>query len=231
MQPYLFPYIGYFHLIDAVDIFVCFDDVNFIKKGWINRNNILLDGQAHRWSLPLIKASQNKLIMDHDIFEPEKAQKNLLNKFQTSYKEAPQYNEIMPLFEEILNGSKDNIADLIKHSLEKISAYLALDTKFDRSSNIKKDPDLPAQTRIISMVKELGGTHYINATGGQELYDRESFEKEDLKLSFIKSGDISYEQYSGDFVPYLSIVDVLMFNDRKSAQDLAKKYTLISQEQ
>lgn len=227
MQPYLFPYIGYFHLIDSVDIFVSFDDVNFIKKGWINRNKILSHGKAHLWSIPLVNKSQNRKICDHEIFEPEKAQARLAALIEKSYHKAPNFDEVMPLIYTILDGQENMIDQLAIKSLKSICSYLNVDTIFKSSADLKKNPEDPAQKRIIDMVKSLGGTAYHNAIGGKELYEKEYFAREDIKLSFIESHPVTYKQFGQEAVPYLSIIDVLMFNKREETRDLMQKYRLV----
>lgn len=227
MQPYLFPYIGYFHLIDSVDIFVCFDDVNFIKKGWINRNNILLNGRAHLWSLPLIKKSQNRQIRDHEITDPEKSQAALAELIENAYAKAPYFQSAMPVIRNTLNGSEKMIDLLARRSLENICDYLGMDVVFKNSSDLDKDNDAQAQERIIQMVGKLSGTAYRNAIGGRKLYDKDAFAENGIELTFIESASIKYPQFENDFIPYLSIIDVLMFNSREDAMKLTKKYTLI----
>ena len=227
MQPYLFPYIGYFHLIDSVDIFVCFDDVNFIKKGWINRNNILLGGKAHLWSLPLIKKSQNKLINQHEINKHKQSQADLVALIEVAYHQAPYYKQVMPLICEVLNGSDHMIDKLARRSLETICDYLKIGTIFKNSSDLDKDMDADAQTRIIQMVKTLGGDGYRNAIGGKDLYSKEEFARAGIHLAFIESDPIVYKQFDKGFIPCLSILDVLMFNSREQSMALTKKYKLI----
>lgn len=227
MQPYLFPYIGYFHLMQAVDIFVLFDDVNFIKKGWINRNNILLEDQAYSWTLPLSKASQNRLINEHKIFESELSKVKLLNLFERAYRKAPYYEAVFPILSKILQNEEVNIAKFIRFSLEELSAYMGLQTHFVFSSDLKKDKDLPAQERIMQMIQSLNGTRYCNAIGGQELYDRKAFASKDIELCFVRSNSIGYKQWNQTFTPFLSIVDVLMFNDHTEIKKHLCNYELV----
>ena len=166
MQPYFFPYIGYWQLIDAVNVFVIFDDVNFIKKGYINRNSILIGGKFQQITLGLIGASQNKQINEIDIGDNSK---KLLKTIEMAYKKAPYFNEIFPILENILNQDEKNLAKFIGYSLQKISTYLNTDTKFIYSSDIEKDNNLKAEDKILDICKTLSVSHYINAIGGKKL--------------------------------------------------------------
>ena len=178
MQPYLFPYIGYWQLINAVDVFVIFDDVNFIKKGYINRNLILVGGKSQQFTLELIGASQNKLINEIEV--GNNSQK-LLKTIEMSYKKAPYFDNVYPIIEDILNNKEKNLAKFIGYSLEQISSYLKLNTKFIYSSDIEKDNSLKAQDKILDICKKLNATSYMNAIGGQELYSKEIFKENGIE--------------------------------------------------
>lgn len=224
MQPYLFPYIGYWQLIYAVDTFVIFDDVNYIKKGYINRNNILVNGQKQAFTLELIGASQNKLINDIEIGNNTD---KLLKTIEMAYKKAPHFQEVFPLIHNILLYDEKNIGKLVGYSLTKISDYLEFNTKIIYSSNIKKDDTLKAQDKIIDIAKRLYATDYINAIGGQELYDKSRFLEEGIHLSFLQTELHEYQQFKNQFVPFLSIIDIMMFNEKKAIISMIQKYKLI----
>ena len=219
MQPYLFPYIGYWQLINAVDVFVIFDDVSYIKKGYINRNSILLNGQGQRITLELIGASQNKLINEIEI---RGNSKKILRTIELSYSKAPYFKEIFPIIEEILNQEEKNLAKFIGYSLEKISNYLKIDTKFLYSSSIKKDNTLKAQNKILDICSKLDAKNYINTIGGVNLYDEDRFKKEGIDLNFLKAKIINYQQFKDEFISHLSIIDVLMFNDIDAVRNMLK---------
>ena len=219
MQPYLFPYIGYWQLINAVDVFVIFDDVSYIKKGYINRNSILLNGQGQRITLELIGASQNKLINEIEI---RGNSKKILRTIELSYSKAPYFKEIFPIIEEILNQEEKNLAKFIGYSLEKISNYLKIDTKFLYSSSIKKDNSLKAQNKILDICSKLNAKNYINTIGGVNLYDEDRFKKEGIDLNFLKAKIINYQQFKDEFISHLSIIDVLMFNDIDAVRNMLK---------
>ena len=224
MQPYLFPYIGYWQLVDAVDIFIIYDDVNFIKQGYINRNNILQNQQAHLFTLELIGASSNKQINDIKIGGNSN---KLLRTIKQNYSKAPFYKDVFPALEEILNNEEKELCKFLGFSLVKIAKYLNINTKFLYSSDIKNDKTFKAQDRLIEMSKILNATGYINSIGGIELYDKEVFSQNDINLSFLKTHEISYKQFNNEFVPNLSIIDILMFNDKEQIKEILTMNELI----
>jgi len=213
MQPYFLPYIGYFQLMRAVDVFVVYDDVQFMKGGWSERNRMLVNGAPHWFGLTLAKASHkldiNRRFFAEDIDSQKKA---LLYKVHCAYAKAPHYAEAMALLEEILAGDERNVAAMLARSLRILCRHLCIDAELRLSSEMVKIAGLTGETRVIDMAQQLGADHYINAAGGQALYDRENFQRHGIRLSFLQSRPILYQQYAHDFVPRLSILDVLMFN-------------------
>ena len=227
MQPYLFPYIGYFQLINAVDIFVIFDDVNFIKKGWINRNNILVNGTFNLFSVPLKEASQNKLINQIQLADDNKWRLTFLKTIELNYKKAPFFNDIFLLIQKIINSPSITINDLIYTSILSINNYLNCKTEIIFSSSLTNINHLKGQDKIIAICKTQMATLYINPIGGKELYNIETFKQNGIRLNFLKSKQINYKQYNNDFVPWLSIIDVLMFNSKHDTLILINEYTLL----
>lgn len=224
MQPYLFPYIGYWQLINSIDTFVIYDDVNFINKSYINRNSILINGESQQITLELLSASQNKLINKIEI--GNNTQK-LLKTIDLSYKKAPFFNTVFPLLENILNQKEKNLAKFIGYSLKHISSYLEIDTKFLYSSDLNKDNSLKAQDKIIDICKNLNANKYINTIGGRELYNKETFKENNINLNFIQSNIVEYKQFKNKFVPYLSIIDIIMFNEVEQIKNMLEQYKLI----
>ena len=219
MQPYLLPYIGYFQLINAVEKFVIYDDVNFIKQGWINRN-----GKDHIFTLKLNGASSFKRINQIDILN---SKEKILKTVSQSYRKAPFYEQTMPLIQKIFSKQENNLASFLIFSLLEILKSLNIDTPIVKSSEIAKTNLLKGQDKIIYICKLLDATVYINAIGGQGLYNREAFQKNNIKLQFIKSRDINYEQFNSFFIPWLSIIDVLMFNSLETIQEMLREYDLV----
>ncbi|MBK9162190.1 MAG: WbqC family protein [Nitrosomonadales bacterium] len=223
MQPYLFPYLGYFQLIRAVDAFVVYDDVNYIKGGWINRNFILAQSGKQLITLPLQGASPNQLINQVGVgSRPEK----LLETIRHCYAKAPQFPAVFPLLEEILMQQERNLAYFLDFSLRRICKHLGLNPDWHISSRLEKDNLLRGQDKVLAICKELAATHYINVPGGKELYSRETFLRSGLQLSFIQPRPVEYRQFGKPYVPSLSIIDVMMFNDREQCARLVEEYDL-----
>lgn len=227
MQPYIFPYLGYFQLINAVDKFVFYDDVNFIKRGWINRNQILVNNQAKLFSIPLIKASQNKLIKEVEVAYNEKWLKQFYSTLEFNYKKAPFFDEIYPLIKYVLNIKPKTIADLTIESILQISNHLSLSTVFERSSDkYSATKGMEKADRLIEICKLNKADVYINPAGGKELYHKIYFKERGVQLNFINNHLFEYSQFKNPFVPGLSIIDVLMFNSKEEILKMLNLYQL-----
>ena len=227
MQPYFFPYIGYWQMMNAVDRYVIYDDVNYINRGWINRNRILVNGEAQYCNLRLSKASQNKLINEIQLANDRKARNDLLSTVRHAYGKAPEFEHAYPLIERILGLEEDNLARFLQIHMEWIAEYLGIQTEFVLSSELKKDSGLRGEEKILHICKLLGADTYVNAIGGQELYSKERFREENIDLRFLKTGGIEYTQFKNTFVSNLSIIDVMMFNSKSRIQELLREYELI----
>lgn len=227
MQPYFFPYIGYWQLINAVDCFVIYDDVNFIKGGWINRNNILLNDKSHPIHLYLDQASPNKKINEIGILNDKIKKRKLLTCIESAYNHSPNYNEVFSVIESIINFEENNLALFLENQIKAICDYLEIKTKIIVSSKIEKDNSLKAQDKVLEICKKLNATQYINAIGGMSLYSQSDFAKENIKLNFIKSNNIKYKQFGDEFVPWLSIIDVMMFNSPQKIREMLNDYELV----
>ncbi|OYE04422.1 WbqC family protein [Nostoc sp. 'Peltigera membranacea cyanobiont' 232] len=228
MQPYLFPYIGYFQLINMADKFVIYDDVQYIKGGWINRNRILLNRKAHLFTFS-IKNDSTFLNINQRFFTENihKERKILLNLVELSYRKAPYYSKTKKLLDCILSVDEMNISQMITHSLKLICDHLDIGTKIYFSSELTKDNTLKGEQRVININKCLGADHYINSVGGDKLYSKEVFKNNDIKLSFLQPRLVEYSQFNNEFVPWLSIIDVLMFNDKEKVQKILNEYDLM----
>lgn len=227
MQPYFMPYIGYFQLINAVDTFVIYDNIQYTKKGWINRNRILENGKDTFITLPLSKDSDyldvvaRKLASDFN-----QSKMKLVNKISACYKKAPQFNNIFPIITDCLNHQEENLFEFILYSLKAVNTYLNIDTKIVISSTIHINHQLKNSDKVIALCKALDATEYINPSGGKELYDVVDFKENGIDLKFIQSEPIQYPQFSNEFVPWLSIIDVLMFNDKIEIRKMLNQFSL-----
>jgi hypothetical protein len=229
MQPYIFPYIGYFQLINAVETFVFYDDVNFIKKGFINRNYILVNDKAHQFTIPCSSVSQNKLIKDVFIHYDEKTRSKFIRTLEQAYREAPYFDNVFPLLDQFLKRKSYNtISEMAIASIKLIANYLRLDKNWVISSQIHESSHhLSKEARILEIAKKEGAKTYINAIGGKSFYSKEYFEKEEITLCFLQSDPISYPQFKDEFVPWLSILDVVMFNTIEDIQTMLTRFKLV----
>ena len=228
MQPYIFPYIGYFQLIHAVDEFVFLDNVNFIKRGWVNRNCILINDEKKLITFPCNKISQNKLIQNTEIDMTSKEYSKLIRTIKLAYRKAPYYNEVIPIIEKTLQSNFKTISELAIFSVKSVANYLQINTKFRISSiEFNEVKNAMPSDQLIQICKALNSKKYINAIGGQKLYEKEYFYKNSVDLYFLKPEINSYKQYNKEFVGGLSIIDVLMFNDVQTIQAMLKNYSLI----
>jgi hypothetical protein len=227
MQPYVFPYLGYYQLIHAVDKFVIYDDVNFIKRGWINRNNILVNGSANLFSIPLKNASPNRLIKDVELAEDKKWQDKFVKTIEHAYKKAPFYHIVYPMIKDVIMAEDRYINKMAILSLKMVSEYLEIKTIFQYTSTTYDNNELKKHDRVIDICKKENADHYINPIGGMEIYTKDQFEEHGINLSFIKMQPIRYSQNNEEFVPYLSIIDVLMFNEKDEVKEMLFRYELV----
>lgn len=228
MQPYFLPYIGYFQLIDAVDLFVVYDNIKYTKKGWINRNRMLLGGSDVTFSIPLKKGSDSMDIREREL-SPDFNRAKLLNQFRGAYRKAPQNTEILEFLHEVLMSNEINLFEFLHASIVKTCNFLAIDTPIIVSSTLDIDHSLQSQEKVIALCHCVGADTYINPTGGKSLYSSQLFARQGLELNFIESSPISYPQFGNEFVPWLSIVDVMMFNSPTSVNQFVRDaYTLVT---
>jgi hypothetical protein len=227
MQPYFFPYLGYFQLIAAVDHFIAWDDVQYINRGWVNRNRILLSGEPAYITLALEKAPQTANINERRIVDSKATATKILGQLHAAYRKAPHYAETRQLVEDVLAYDEPSLSLFLFNSLQKISQQLGIVTPLTLASTLQKnDAGLSGSARIIAICKSLSATGYINSIGGRELYSQDEFSAENIDLKFIDMAAIQYEQNTENFVPYLSIIDVLMFNDRNVIRQYLQQYAL-----
>lgn len=227
MQPYLFPYIGYLQLINSVDKFVLYDDVNFINKGWINRNRILLNGKDYLFTLPCEKASQNKLINEIEVISEEITIKKLLMTIKSAYGKAPFFESVYEIIEKVLEFDKIALSQIVYNSIKSVLNYLEIEKEIVFSSREYANRELKKADRLIDICKRENCNNYINAIGGKDIYDKKYFEMNGINISFLKPNEIQYKQFGNEFIPNLSIIDVMMFNDKKTILEFLSQYTLI----
>jgi WbqC-like protein family len=216
MQPYFVPYIGYFQLINYVDLFVVYDNIEYTKKGWFARNRILQSGESEMISLPIAKGPDDAFVVNRRLADSfhQKDKIKLKNKLQENYRKAPFFKETMQVVEEIWDCPATNLFDFIYSSLCITTKHLSINTPIKISSEIDIDHNLRAEQKVLAICENLGATAYVNPIGGVELYSAETFQQKNIELKFLKANNFGYAQFSGhDYVPFLSILDIMMFND------------------
>ena len=227
MQPYFLPYIGYFQLLAAVDKFVVLDDVNYIKRGWVNRNRLLVNGAAHTFTVPLCRASQNKFICDIELVSEQKWREKLMRTIRHAYGQAPCYAHVSALIERLVNYPSVRLDEFLLNSIREIVSWLSMKVEIVSTSRVCQNKHLMGQERILDICRQERADVYINLIGGESLYDRPSFLKQGIQLKFLQPRPISYPQGKGEHIPWLSILDVLMFNEPFAVRQLLAEMDLV----
>ena len=226
MQPYFLPYLGYWQLMAAVDRFVVYDNIQYTKKGWINRNRFLRSGADAFFTVPLKKGSDFLDVADRALagdFDPA----TLLNPLAAAYGKAPFFDAAFPVIEAVVAAVPRNLFEYVHHSLVVIADYLEIRTPVVVSSTVAIDHTLKAERKVMALCEALGAMRYINSIGGRELYSAAAFAERGIELKFLQSRPVTYRQYDHPFVPGLSIVDVMMFNSRNAVRGMLEAYDLV----
>jgi hypothetical protein len=210
LQPYFFPYIGYWQLIHAVDRFVIYDDVNYIKRGWINRNRILINGKATYIILPLSKSSQNKKIYEIELHSSPVLRNKLVKTIQNTYRKSFFFDQVFPVIEKLIRYKVDNLSDYLSYQLQSLASFMGIKTEFIATSRSYWNDYLSGQERVLDICNREQATTYFNLPGGQALYSGEEFRRAGVNLRFISMRTLPYTQRITGFIPYLSIIDALM---------------------
>ncbi|WP_431066305.1 WbqC family protein [Methylotuvimicrobium sp.] len=226
MQPYFLPYIGYWQLMNAVDQFVVYDNIQFTKRGWINRNRFLLNGKVETFTLPLKKDSdyldvRERYLKDDFYVEAKK----LIRRFEAAYKIAPYYKEGIEILEKCLFYEENNLFKFIFNSIQVIKSYIGIETRLVISSEISIDHRLRSSDKVKAICNNLGANCYVNPIGGIALYDKNDFNKSNITLKFIQTHYFSYQQISESFVPCLSIIDIIMNCSKFEITSLITKFS------
>lgn len=229
MQPYVFPYLGYYQLLHSADRFVLFDDVNFIKKGWINRNRILLNGEPHTFAVPVQDVSQNRTIRDHNISADQSWKPKLMANLKHAYAKAPMFAEVFPALETMFAEAEGSIAELAGQSIRYVAGRAMLPVSIHRASDLSLSADLKGQERILAICASHGATRYINPANGAALYDAEPFAAQSIELRFLRmNADLNYPQTgTTEHVPALSVIDALMHCTPEELRALLGQYRLL----
>ncbi len=226
MQPYFFPYIGYFQLINIVDKFILYDNVAYIKNGWINRNKILIRKKANYITIPVHYASTNYYIHETQIVNFKLFKKKFIKTIILNYKKAPEFNPVLNLIETIFSSKFDYINDLNLTIIKQINKFLNINTKIILSSTININHTLKGEEKIIAICQKIKANEYINSIGGVDLYSKKNFSSQNIHLKFLKTKNIEYKQFNEKFIPNLSIIDVMMFNNPQQIDKFLNNYKI-----
>lgn len=215
MQPYWFPYLGYFQLIAAADTFVLGDNLQYVHPSWVNRNRVLSAGQPLLFTLPLQKDRSELAINQRQLGDrADEAVEKLLRTLAMTYSKAPYRDDVLALLQPLLRYSERNLALYLEHSLRQVCAYLQIETPMHVASSLPVDERqvLNKQDRVIKLARHLQAERYLNAIGGTTLYDEDYFTRHGIELRFHRMDELCYTQFKDPFVANLSIIDVMMFN-------------------
>jgi len=250
MQPYFFPYLGYYQAVAAVDKYVLYDNLSYIKGGWLNRNRLLaVHGEPFYLIVPVKDKSSFRKINEVELVDNQPWRRKLLKDIFFNYKRAPFFEEVYPVIERVINSDVKLLTQLNASSIIDISKYLDIQTEIttdtrkyigleeklvsdesnfaERFSSLKlRKPEKKAR-RVVEICHTEGAEILINAIGGQALYDKAEFARNNIQLFFVQTGEYSYQQSTEQFHADLSIIDVLMNCGKERTKELLKQYTLI----
>lgn len=228
MQPYFLPYLGYWQLLVACDVFVLYDNIQFTKKGWFHRNHILMNGEKKLFTLPLKHGSDYLHVVERYLAdEAGQAIVKIMAQIKQSYRKAPYFDTAYPVIEQCFLCPQTNLFYFTEHSIQLLCQYLGIERTIIRSSDIHIDHNLRSEEKVIALCQELGAKRYINAIGGLELYNNSTFQQAGLELCFLQSHLPRYPQFGADFTPYLSVIDLMMFNSQQQLKEMLTDYSLI----
>ncbi|HEY8895653.1 MAG TPA: WbqC family protein [Niastella sp.] len=230
MQPYFFPYIGYFQLIQAADRFILFNDVQYIRHGWINRNRILKPGGGIQYIvMPLAAHARETLIKDIAVADADNNRQKVLRQIEHYKKPAPFYKDVRALLGDCFTTSESNITQMNAGYLKAVCDYIGISYKIEISSQMNFDYTQvhDAGEWALRMCEQLQATTYINPPGGKGLFDNAKFEQSNIRLQFLQPALKEYDQRRETFEPGLSIIDVMMFNGPAAIKDLLTDYQLV----
>lgn len=212
MQPYVFPYLGYFHLLAASDRFIFYDDVNYRPRTWMNRNRILVQGAPHTFTVPVSGGSQNAAVGAVHVAIDDRWRRKFFATLRQAYVGAPGFRRVSELLDAVLSVREDSLADVAIESITSVLALLGRPLAFERSSTFSPESvDLGRAERLAHLTLASGCDTYVNLPSGRALYDAEQFRSLGVELCFIRSRPVAYDQPGGGFVADLSIIDALMW--------------------
>lgn len=224
-QPYFIPYLAYWQMINAVDLFLIADDYAFMKQGWINRNRILINGKPNYFRIEVDGQSSYRYI-NETMLLPINAEDKLKTIYM-AYHKAPYYSAGVRLMEDIFSFPDLNLSNFLSNSIYRVCEYLDITTPIGFTSQVPGNCSLRLEERIYDFCKAHNADVYVNAVGGQALYHFDEFRKHGIKLRFINCHHPEYKQFAGPFIGQLSILDAIMFNSKDELQTMLEQYSFI----
>ncbi len=224
MQPYFYPYMGYFQLIDAVDLLVVYDDVQYIQRGWINRNYLLVKEGRQYFTIPVKKPKLQSLIKDVRVLEGVVWKKKIIRSFELNYSKAPNFNTGFEMLNQVLGIKSDFLIDYCLSSIQSITSYLDMNIEFQYSSELSYTGEDKIE-KLNSIITIENAQMIVLPPGSLTLYDPSDFIKQ---AGFLNSYEnTAYKQFhKSHFEKNLSILDMVMFCSKPDIISLLKKYTL-----
>lgn len=249
MQPYFFPYLGFYQGVHAVDKYILYDNLAYIKEGWMNKNRFLVvNGEPTYFIAEVKKKSSFRKISDIELVDNNWWRKKIMKSIFYNYKKSPFFDEIYPIVERVVNAKVGFLTELNSRSIIEVcnyleikaeittdtSKYLQLEDKLandeleisSRFPSIRLNNPEKKVIRVIEICRAEGAEIFINAIGGRKLYDKEEFERHNIKLFFVQTNQYSYQQSTEKFYSHLSIIDVLMNCGKDGTKKLLNEYTL-----
>jgi len=228
MQPYFFPYIGYFDLLCNVDLFIVYDTVQYIRRGWIHRNRVLQHNKIG-WQyiiMPTNKAAQKTPINEIQVLQNNNWKYRILGQLEHYEKHAPYAMETIEFAKKCLEVNEVSISRLNVNILHQCADLLNIGFEYKLCSelNIELDSVGNAEEKILYLCEFLGASEYVNLIGGVDLYHEDSFKDRNIKLTFRNTPTWIYETTPYEFEPNLSIIDVLMWNRPDKIKEYLNKY-------
>jgi hypothetical protein len=225
MQPYFFPYIGYFQLMAAVDRWISFDDIQFIDKGWVNRNRILHPDVNKEWqyiTLPLEKRGRFDKICEISIKSDAKWREQMLGKLSSYKRKAPNYKSTIDFVTSCFDTDETNLSRFLTRTLRMTAEYLGIETPIEVQSqmNLTLNEVEHSGQWALRISEKLGATEYINPHSGADIFKEREFDASCIKLTFLKPHLELYAQRQDYFIEGLSIIDVMMWNDREKISEM-----------
>jgi len=227
MQPYFFPYIGYFQLMAACDLFVIRDDAQFIAGGWVNRNRILVGGMPRWITMPVARAPHHLPIKAREYLLDHPLARRIRRRIVAAYEGAPYFAATMVTIDEALSCQDANVAEYNTRLLAMLARRLGINTPVCMASGIGST-QLRGEQRVIEICIQVEASTYVNPVGGAHLYDRTHFAEFGVMLRFLRSCAPAYRQFGDASVSSLSVIDVMMFNDASSIAEMIRAYHLVS---